>query len=202
MLMSKGGKSALNRGLPTCWTALIGILLMLGLLFVCILSAGEALAEAEDYVLRFLWSAVLLVFLQMARIPLFRWLLAGKAEGGLLTFATGFSWFAALIPSAYIASAVTNLSIRVSYFGALLAPASHAGLNYGQLLGPGEYDFGLPDYFIALCVAIIIDLAIILALLRWRSFRLALTASFITNAIVYGALAFVMVGLPALYRLL
>jgi hypothetical protein len=125
-------------------------------------------------------------WVQLIRLPLLKVLL-GKAKWNASARDIAIvDWAISLFTGALIATPLVNLFLR-SDTGSVFAVESNRGILYGQLMF-GNYEFGIPDYFIALAFAILVDLLILWGSLnrfRKADFRLSLRTALTVNAAIY-----------------
>mgnify|MGYP003586370325 CR=1 FL=1 len=161
-----------------CFVAFqIALVLFLGPEFAEGNEAGEGILVAS------LWFSP---WVQLLRFPLLYFLLSRAHWGKHLENVAATDWLISLFASAAIAIPLTNISIRGDYTGSLIATREWGGFLYGQLVW-GNWEFGIPDYFVALMLAILVDILVFwaFALFRKPAFKPSIRAALIVNTAIY-----------------
>jgi hypothetical protein len=154
------------------------------LLFLFILYLGESGDAGIGFINVFLFISP---WFQLVRFPLIR-LLLGKDRWNEQVRKTAIAdWLASLITGAALAVPLASLAVHGGYTGSLLVTSRYNYMLYGQIM-LGDYEIGIPDYFVALAFAILVDLLILWgALYRFRKaeFKFGLRIAIIVNAAIY-----------------
>jgi len=103
---------------------------------------------------------------QSLRFPILPWFYGLSREKA--SWRIGISSYVGVGLFTYFFVSLLNAFGRCEQFGTPLASSQASGLIYGQIMLPNGYEFGLPDIFISLILAAIIDTALFLPLVRRR----------------------------------
>jgi hypothetical protein len=136
---------------------------------------------------RLLLAALLLCpLVQLARLPLLRRLLSAEHWRKRTVNTAATDWFISLLTGALMAFPLINLAIHGGYTGSLFITRQWSGYWYEQFW-IGDHEIGIPDYFAALILAILVDILVLwaFALFRKRAFKPSLRAALIVNAAIY-----------------
>jgi hypothetical protein len=123
---------------------------------------------------------------QLIRLPLLKWLLAKSHWESRVWIVIAISWSLSLSTGAFLVHPLVNLRLRSVVRNTLFAIRELKGYDYEQLDWNG-WEFGIPDYFAALILAILVDILVLWAFNSFRkpTFKPSLRVALIVNAGIY-----------------
>ena len=171
------------------WTRRVFSILFLIIAYYVIrhwIVSGEAPTSVEAGKSLLGFCQFLAPFIQLIRFPLLSVVLLRAEWGNRVWIASVSSWFISLASGTLVAIPLINLHIRLSYDGSYLSLLQAKGVLIGHLQWNG-WEFGIPDYFVALMLAILVDIFVLwaFALFRKAAFKPSLRAALIVNAAIY-----------------
>ena len=142
----------------------------------------------EDQYGRITWAIIALTLasfaVQSLRFPILPWFYGFKREKANWNIALSSLVTVGLF--VYFLAGLINAYGRWDQFGSPVAPRQAAGIIYGQVIFPNGYEFGIPDIFVAIVLAGLVDALFFLKLLPQRAKVLALfTKGIVLNAFMY-----------------